>query len=309
MVKNLCSWFSLLLFFILIESGIVSAQHLPSPDTVAYRKAFQIESLRIFGTSRQQYRQIVDAFLKKYEKTSVATDSMVADLPTALAATFRLAVVTARNNISTQRSLTYQLESYEDTQTLLDNMLALVLSLRRQDQVSRIAYETLFFARAYNRLAWAYQLSVATPWKQYVVLPFSQISPMLQLVGQDLEQSLLFQELPIPGIGEREKEAVFQLYLERLTQRLSLLPRDSIEYRTYQLLNQEESPERLAQVIAKRSFYQTLWTWDALQSVRVAESLSRMSRIHDYAGTQGKEAEAIFAALEVLAQKIGLKTP
>ncbi len=276
----------------------------PAP-VIAYRDANHIESIRVLGTSRLQYKQIVETFIAQGDK--VNSDEVMTQLPVAIGAAFRLSVVTAKDNMSSQRTLTYQLETYDDTQQLLDKLLLYVLNLRKKDQVSRITYETLLFARAYNRIAWAYQLSTATPWKQYVVLPFSQISGMLRLAEQDLEQVLLFQELPVPGPLERRHDKTLQLYTELLATRLSTLPRDGVEYQIYQLLNQEDKPELLAQIIAKRSFYQTLWVLDTFKDPEVAKGLDLMSRTYDYESSAGTASRPIFDALEKIVRTIGLK--
>jgi hypothetical protein len=273
--------------------------------TTAYREANQIESLRVLGTARLQYKQIVDSFLIQSEKG--LSDEQLTQLPAAMSAAFRLSIVTARDNLSSQRSLTYQLETYEDTQILIDKLLLQILNLRKKDQVSRIAYETLLFARAYNRLAWAYQLSTATPWKQYVVLPFNQIAAMVRLAEQDLEQVLILQELPIPAAADRRHEKTLQTYTEILSKRLSTLPKDSIDYRIYQLLNQEDNTELLAQIIAKRNVYQTLWVLDTLQTADVAKGLDLMSKTYDYESSIGSNARPIFDSLEKIVRSIGLK--
>jgi len=271
----------------------------------AYRDAYQVESMRILGTARAQYKQIVESFVSQTEKGM--TDDQFLQIPAAMSAAFRLSVVTARDNLSSQRALTYQLETYEDTQILIEKLLLQVLNLRKKDQVSRIAYETLLFARAYNRIAWAYQLSTATPWKQYVVFPFTQIVAMIRLAEQDLEQVLLFQDLTIPPASERRNEKIVQTYTDSLSKRLSELPKEGIEYRTYQLLNQEKNPDILAQIIAKRSVYQTLWVLDTLQTPEVTKGLELMSRTYDYESSTGPNARPIFDALEKVVRSIGLK--
>ena len=301
-------------FLILILGmGIVSllfppsmmAQTSSAKVTMNYRDAYHSESLRVLGTARLQYRQIVESFISQGDKLS--SEAAMAQLPVAIGAAFRLSIVTARDNMSSQRTLTYQLETYDDTHQLIDKLLLYVLNLRKKDQVSRITYETLLFARAYNRIAWAYQLSTATPWKQYVVLPFSQISGMLRLAEQDLEQVLLFQDLPIPAPLERRNDKTLQLYTEILSAKLSALPRDGIEYQVYQLLNQEDKPEVLAQIIAKRSVYQTLWVLDTFKDPEVAKGLALMSKTSDYESSTGSAARPIVDALDTLVRTIGLK--
>jgi len=293
---------------IFLLSGVAFGQTaVPTKPTLttAYRDAYQIEAMRIFGTARTQYRQIVDTFISQTEKG--LNDEQIGQLPAAMSAAFRLAVVTARDNLSSQRSLTYQLETYEDTHILIDKLILQILNLRKKDQVSRIAYETLLFARAYNRIAWAYQLSTATPWKQYIVLPFNQVAAMIRLAEQDLDQGLLFQELPIPPVSERRNDKIVQTYTDTLSKRLLALPKDGIEYKTYQLLNQEDNPDVLAQIIAKRSVYQTLWVLDTIQSPEVAKGLDLMSRTYDYESSTGIHARPIFDALEKVVRSIGLK--
>jgi hypothetical protein len=306
-MRTYCTTLALCMGVVVMNAPAIMAQSSSTRTTpvINYRDANHIESLRVLGTARLQYRQIVETFIAQGDK--VSSDEVLAQLPVAIGAAFRLSVVTARDNMSSQRTLTYQLETYEDTHQLIDKLLLYVLNLRKKDQVSRITYETLLFARAYNRIAWAYQLTTATPWKQYVVLPFSQISGMLRLAEQDLEQVLLFQELPIPPMLERRNEKALQLYTEILSTRLAALPRNGTEYQVYQLLNQEDKPEVLAQIIAKRSVYQTLWVLETLKEPAVAKGLDIMSRTYAYESSTGPAAGPIFEALETIVRSIGLK--
>ncbi len=291
--------------FIGLLSPIVFGQTSASSPANLYRDTYQIESLRIFGTARKQYKGIVETFVTQTEKG--LSEEQFAQLPAAISAAFRLSVVTARDNLANQHTLSYQLDTYEETQLLVDKLLLQIINLRKKDQVSRIAYETLLFARAYNRIAWAYQLSTATPWKQYVVFPFNQIATMLRLAEQDLEQVLLFQELPVPPPSERNQDKILQTYTDILSKRISNLPKESLEYRVYQLLNQEDNPAVLAQIIAKRNVYQTLWVLDTLQSPDVIRGLDLMSKTYDYDSSTGLHSRPIFDALEKIVRSIGLK--
>ena len=293
------------LIILLTPMSVMAQTVTRASGAVAYRDANHIESIRVFSTARLQYRQIVDTFVSQGDK--VSSEEVMAQLPAAIGAAFRLSVVTAKDNLSSQRTLTSQLESYDDTHQLIDKLLLYVLSLRKKDQISRIAYETLLFARAYNRIAWAYQLSTATPWKQYVVLPFPQISGMLRLAEQDLEQVLLFQELPMPPAIDRRNDATLQRYTDSLNTRLVALPKDSVEYQVYQLLNQEDKPEILAQIIAKRSYYQTLWVLDTFKEPEVASGLDLMSKTYEYSNCTGPNAVSIYEALEKIVRTIGIK--
>lgn len=293
------------LVILLTPMSVMAQTTTRASGAVAYRDANHIESIRVFSTARLQYRQIVDTFVSQGDK--VSSEEVMAQLPAAIGAAFRLSVVTAKDNLSSQRTLTHQLESYDDTHQLIDKLLLYVLSLRKKDQVSRVAYETLLFARAYNRIAWAYQLSTATPWKQYVVLPFPQISGMLRLAEQDLEQVLLFQELPLPPAIDRRNETTLQRYTDSLNTRLVALPKDSVEYQVYQLLNQEDKPEVLSQIIAKRSYYQTLWVLDTFKDPEVANGLDLMSKTYEYSNCTGPNAVSIYEALEKIVRTIGIK--
>jgi len=251
---------------IIASSSVSTEKAKPSPrrlvpDTeVRYVNALQLEQLKLYGQARNIYLDQVKTFLKQADATK-SKDTLIPQLPLVMAAAYRLAVVTARDNYYQVHPLVHQLDTFQDTHHALDALIQLVGEMRRQYShvIPRQLYEPLFFARAYNRVAWGNKLLVATAWKQYVVYPPADIMAMVDLGMGDLEQLLQFQEFP-PSLAEWGPDPQSSITDRWLTRWGQSGGKETLLYRVNALSNGEDDPTKLSRLVAKRTIQQIYGT-------------------------------------------------
>lgn len=232
---------------------------------VRYFNALQLEQLKLFGQAKAIYLDQVRSFIKQADGTR-AKDTLIPQLPLVISAAYRLSIVTARDNYYQVHPLVHQMDSFQDVQQNLDQLIQLLGEMRRyySHVIPRQQYESLFFARAYNRLAWANKLLVATAWKQYIVYPPSDILLMVDMAMSDLDQLLQFQEFP-PTLAEFTGDPQSTL-VDRFQDRLGPLSKESGIFKTYALSNGEDDPAKLTRLLAKRTIHQVYATLSLYRS-------------------------------------------
>ena len=111
-----------------------------------YRDGMQMEQLRLFPQAKGIYVDIGRQFIRMSE-TGRSKEALLTQLPVVLSAVYRMGIVTARDNYYNVHPLVYQLDSFQDTQTVIDQVLTIMGDLRRQGLVGRSLYESLYFSK------------------------------------------------------------------------------------------------------------------------------------------------------------------
>ncbi|MFT5171543.1 MAG: hypothetical protein ACI9BD_001320 [Candidatus Marinamargulisbacteria bacterium] len=240
------------------------------PAETQYKEALSLEKLFLFKQAREVYIGIFDRFQKQVESNPEASLDM---LPVAASAVFRLGIVTARDNFYNPYPLMDQLIHFEVAHNRIEKLLIQIEGFRvsHPDQLADFQFNSLFFARAFNRLGWASRLLQGTPWKNYVVFPISDVLNMMQIAVLDLERllaneglhynrqksfvgkiSLWFQQ----RILNRTMPSSYAGYRAKIKDRLATMPESSIVYKSMVLTNNETDRDLLSRISAKRYFYQ-----------------------------------------------------
>ncbi|NBV42101.1 hypothetical protein EBR96_04960 [bacterium] len=274
---------------------------------IKYREGLQMEQLRLFPQARTVYLDLGRQFIKSAEAVK-SRDQMVAQLPVIISAVYRLGIVTARDNYYNVHPLVYQLDSFQDTQSVIDQVLMIVGDLRRSGSVAvdRSVYEGLYFSRAYNRIGWANKLLQGTVWKNYIVYPPSDLIGMMGVAVSDLEQLLRFQELPNTLKGFPEGKEPQQLLLDRFSERFLSLPKDGLEYRTHRLMNSEDDPVNLAKLTTKRTYNQIYGIIDLYYTPTSQATLAAGRANNTLERILSKDNQPLFKLFDQLVAQIGI---
>lgn len=254
-----------LLFFSIICITHINANSLQVDDLEdIYREGLQLEQLRLYPEARQKYLQVTKLFFKdKKQQTNHEIDSKM--LPVIIGSGVRLSIVTAKDNYHNMYQLVHQIEMFKASHTTIENVLDLVVNLRHYKQVTipKTLYSDLLFSRAYNRIAWANKLLLGIPWKNYIVFPPQDIIGMVQLAMVDLEAYLEFQgvaqpvnSLKIKSRKERKGRYRYDRYLNVFQKNIDSIDKESLLFRTKELINSESNKDKLAMIEAKRAYYQ-----------------------------------------------------
>ncbi len=272
-----------------------------------YRDGMQMEQLRLFPQAKGIYIDIGRQFIRMSE-SGRPKEALVAQLPVVLSAVYRLGIVTARDNYYNVHPLVYQLDSFQDTQTVIDQVLIIMGELRRQGFVGRALYESLYFSRALNRVAWANKLLIGTAWKNYVICPPTDVIGMVTMAMSDLDQLLVLQELP-PNLklmvipADRDSAQVLN---EKYTDRFKQLTKDSVEMRTYRLMNFEDDPTNLARLTAKRTLNQVYGALEFYNAPETQQMIGLGKTNYTLERILSKDNQPFFKVCEQLVTLIGI---
>ncbi len=272
---------------------------------VRYFNALQLEQLKLFGQAKVIYSDQVKSFIKQAEG-SRAKDTLIPHLPLVISAAYRLSIVNARDNYYQVHPLVHQMDSFQDVQQQLDQLIQLLGEMRRHYShvIPRQQYESLFFARAYNRLAWANKLLVATAWKHYIVYPPSDILSMVDMAISDLDQLLQFQEFP-PSLSEFSGDPQSVL-IDRFQDRFSPLSKEGGMYKTYSLSNGEDDPAKLSRLLAKRTINQVYATLALYRSSNTKVILEAAKQHYTLDKMLSESNQPTFKLMGDLVQTIGV---
>jgi len=287
---------------------------------IKYREGMQLEQLRLYPQARAIYVDIAKQFVRAAD-TGKSKEALVNQLPVVLSSVYRMGIVTARDNYYNVHPLVYQLDSFQETQTLIDQVLVIMGEFRRQGLVSRYLYESLYFSRAFNRVAWANKLLIGTAWKNYVICPPSDVVGMVALAMADLDQLLVLQELP-PNLNalsvlykepinkdvtrDVKERDVSQILTDRYADRFKQWSKDSLEMRTYRLMNFEDDQINLSRLTTKRTLNQVYGvlefynSQDTQQAIALGKSNYTLERI------LSKDNQPFFKSLEQLVSFLGI---
>ncbi len=273
-----------------------------------YRDGMQMEQLRLFPQAKGIYVDIGRQFIRMSE-TGRPKEALLTQLPVVLSAVYRMGIVTARDNYYNVHPLVYQLDSFQDTQTVIDQVLTIMGDLRRQGLVGRSLYESLYFSRAFNRVAWANKLLIGTAWKNYVICPPTDVIGMMSMAMLDLDQLLVLQDLPpslkAMAIPTKDKDPA-QMINDRYADKFKQLPKDSLEMKMYRFMNFEEDPANLARLTSKRTLNQVYGVLEYYNMPETQQMIALGKTNYTLERILSKDNQPFFKVYEQLVTMIGI---
>ncbi|NDC82531.1 hypothetical protein EB093_02565 [bacterium] len=272
-----------------------------------FKDGLQLEQSRLFAQSKIQYSEIIRQYIRASD-AGRSKEILASQLPVILASSYRLVIVTARDNYSNPHPLVVQLDSFQDAQTLIDRVFTIVGDLRKLGLVHRPVYETLYFSRAINRLAWANKLLLGAAWKNYLICPPADIVGMVYLAQTDLEQVLTFQDLPINSkalIGGKSSD-LGQILSDRFLEKYKAMGKDSAEVRAVRLMNSEDDLVLTSRVMARRTSSQIYDTLEFLDLPDTQRILAAGKSSYSLDRLLSKESEPLFKTLDHLVGLVGI---
>jgi hypothetical protein len=184
------------------------------------------------------------------------------------------------------------------------------------DILPRQQYNSLLFARAFNRIGWSNKLLKGIPWKNYVVYPPADIISMLEMAKTDLKQVLSFEELPVAkGGGKKDKlfnagtspyYITFDTYYKKILNRYARLEPESIEYKTHQLLNFESDFQVLAKIVSKRYYFQAFKVIEFIDKAKTQTILAAAGNRYTLEEILSKKNRELFSTMGQVVQMIGI---
>jgi len=155
-----------------------------------YRFSHQLEVSYLYGQANVHYDTLIRKLTTGREKNDIKIPREL--MPLAIASAYRQSVVVAKENFSSSNKLIDEIRDFEAVNQNIDFILENITKINSQSEspIPKEAYACLFFARAYNRIAWSHKLLQSVAWKNYIVTPLDDIRGMLQQSQRDLNRFL-----------------------------------------------------------------------------------------------------------------------
>lgn len=136
-----------------------------------FLKGLSRERLRSYDDALYAYNVILARVQGLVNSPKVSNENINYALPYAIAAAYRKGIVTHRSIEGSVVKLYNQLKMYEDCEKWINEVLTEIsnVEFERGINVPETQCGILYFARAYNKVGWAYALFNGSYWKRYLI--------------------------------------------------------------------------------------------------------------------------------------------
>jgi len=222
-------------------------------------------------------------------------------LPYAIAAAYRKGILTHRAVEGSVLKLYKQLEMYQDSDSWINEVLTSIsnLTTEKNMNIPPAQYYPLYYARAYNRVGWAYALLNGSAWKRYIIYTPADTITMIDKSMADLN-------LALNGFdADYTKDGGSSWNIEGKAEKvLSDIGPSSPQYTTYALCF---NTYRLSDVkiIAKKQLSKTIKeTLDKYYSATVISAFNYGRKIFTYEEFMKPETKDVIAAMASLLEEM-----
>jgi len=162
-----------------------------------YKKGLVREDLGSNPSAVLAYRAALARSQNILNKESTGADVCYRVFPFSVGSAYRLGIVTHRSIEGSVTKLYQQLQMYEDAEKWIDEVLTTIstLMLEKDMDIPRTQFGMIYYARAYNKIGWAYALFNGNLWKKYLVYTPANIMGMIDKQIADLKQMMLFYDI------------------------------------------------------------------------------------------------------------------
>ena len=235
----------------------------------------------------------VDILNSKETSTSLAAEV----LPYAIASAYRKGILTHRTVEGSVMKLYQQLELYQNADSWINEVLTSISNLTTEKgmNISPSQYYPLYYAKAYNRLGWAYALLNGSAWKRYVIYTPADTIAMVDKSMGDIGLALKAFDIDYAEIGG-SRGAIE----ERADKYLSKLDTSSNEYVTYALCFNTYKMNSVKNIVRKQLANTMKDALDAYYSATVISAFNNGRKIFTYEEFMKPETKDVVAAMASL---------
>jgi hypothetical protein len=272
----------------------------------------ELNALFIKGMSRERIRSYSDALyaydviLSKVQSLvnsrKVGNETVRYAIPYAIAAAYRKSIVTHRSIEGSVVKLYNQLKLYEDSEKWTNEVLTEIsdVSLERGIEVSEGQYGMLYFARAYNKMGWAYALFNGNYWKRYLIYTPADTILMVDNSMDDLDRMYSiyqdnFKDKAIVSIGTPAEASVD--FDEDAVSKYELL--------TYSLCYNTNDTSRLKILMGRQMSNSVKASLDLYKSKGVRNDLNTGRRIFTFEDMMDEKSRDVVVAMSKLLKEMG----
>jgi hypothetical protein len=272
----------------------------------------ELNLLFIKGLSRESVRSYTDA-LYAYDvmlsrvqnivnSSRSSNDSVSYALPYAVAAAYRKGIVTHRMIEGNVVKLYNQLKLYEDADKWINEVLTEISNaqLERNIPIPESEYGLLYFARAYNKMGWAYALFNGSYWKRYLIYTPADTVLMVDKSMDDLNRLFAiykdkFRDKSVVSIGAAAEASVD--FDERTISDFELL--------SYSLCYNTENVDGLKSLMGRQISRNVKGVLDLYASKDVTNDLNTGRKIFTYEDLMDARSRDVVVAMAKLLKEMG----
>ncbi len=190
-----------------------------------------------------------------------------------------------------------QLEMYEDADNCINEVLTSIsnLTTEKSMSISPGQYYPLYYAKAYNRLGWAYALLNGSAWKRYIIYTPADTIAMVDKSMGDLGLALKAFDIDYADIGGNRGAME-----EQADKHLSKIDASSDEYITYALCFNTYSMESAKDTVKKQLSGAIKSTLDSYYSAKVMSAFDKGKKIFTYEEFMQPETKDVVASMAIL---------
>jgi len=266
-----------------------------------YKRALVREKLGAYENSLSALDAVISKSVEilnsKDTSRSVAQDV----LPYAIASAYRKGILTQRAVEGSVLKLYKQLEMYQDADTWINEVLTSISNLTTEKgmNIPPSQYYPLYYARAYNRLGWAYALLNGSAWKRYIIYTPADTITMVDKSMGDLSSALNGFDV------DYSKDGGSQGNIESKADKiLSKINFESPEYITYALCFNFYRSSEITGVVKKQLSKSIKSALDTYYSATVISAFNYGRKIFTYEEFMKPETKDVIAAMASLLEEL-----
>jgi len=177
-----------------VTDYIVSSESNTSVKYLAelYKKALVREKLGAYENALSAYEAVTSKAIDILNEKNTSAAHANEVLPYAIASAYRKGILTHRTIEGSVMKLYRQLEMYQDSESWINEVLTSISNLTTEKgmAIPPAEYYPLYYARAYNRVGWAYALLNGSAWKRYIIYTPADTVTMIDKSMADLNLAL-----------------------------------------------------------------------------------------------------------------------
>jgi len=266
-----------------------------------YKKALVREKLGAYENSLSALDNVVSKAVDILNSKDTSRSLAQEVLPYAIASAYRKGILTHRAVEGSVLKLYKQLEMYQDADTWINEVLTSISNLTTEKgmNIPPSQYYPLYYARAYNRVGWAYALLNGSAWKRYIIYTPADTITMVDKSMGDLNSALNGFDI------DYSKDGGSQWNIENKADKiLANINNESPEYVTYALCFNFYRLGEIKGTVKKQLSKTIKSTLDEYYSATVIGAFNYGKKIFTYEEFMRPETKDVIAAMASLLEDL-----
>lgn len=282
-----------------VTDYLVSSESSSSVKYLAemYKKALVREKLGAYENALSSLDSVNSKAVELLNSKDTSRASAQQILPYAIASAYRRGILTHRAVEGSVLKLYKQLEMYQDADTWINEVLTSISNLTTEKGMSipPSQYYPLYYARAYNRVGWAYALLNGSAWKRYIIYTPADTITMIDKSMGDLGTGLNAFDVDYSKDWNIE---------DKVDKVLSGLAYDTPEYITYALCFNSYKLSAVKVIVKKQLGKSVKMALEDYNSATVISAFKYGRKIFTYEEFMKPETKDVIAAMASLLEDL-----